>query len=182
MVCDGRPIELGELGCALSHRKIYELMVEKLLPVACILEDDVLLADAFPKQLAFAESRLDTTQPQVILLSNHTKATGPDGTLQPARDDRCTEGYLITLPAARNLLKVNVPLKTPYDHWGRWVRYGIIQLYHAFPTVCSQDHTSFVSHVDISPLQSAIKNSRLFRYTHKLKRLIGLTLDRLLSR
>lgn len=178
----GRPIELGELGCALSHKKIYEMMIAQALPVACILEDDVLLADAFPQQLTFVESRIDPTQPQVVLLSNHTKAVGKNGTLQPARTDTCTEGYIITLPAARNLLKYNFPLKTPCDHWGRWVRYRIIQLYHAFPTVCTQDYDSFVSHIDISPLQNALKNSRLRRYTHKFKRLIGLTLDRLLPR
>lgn len=177
----GRPIELGELGCALSHRKIYELMVDQSLPAVCVLEDDVLLAEAFPKQVAFVESQLDLTQPQVVLLSNHTKTSGPDGTLQPCRDDTCAEGYILTLPAAQNLLRINTPIKTPFDHWGRWVRYGILQLYHAFPTVCSQDHASFTSHVDISPLQNAIKNSLLFRYTHKFKRLIGLTLDRLLS-
>lgn len=44
---NGRSLSLGEIGCALSHRSIYETMVEKNIPHALVLEDDVLLPANF---------------------------------------------------------------------------------------------------------------------------------------
>lgn len=176
----GRPAEPGEVGCALSHRRVYERMVAEAIPVACVLEDDVVLAADFPGQLQLAAHFPDLTRPQVVLLSNHSREEGPAGTVQPSRGDTCAEGYVLTLPAARNLLRVNTPLQRPYDHWRRWVQRGVIELYHAFPAVCSQNHADFHSHVDVSPLTRALRDSLLFRIRHKVKRLIGLTLDRLL--
>lgn len=176
----GRPAEPGEVGCALSHRRVYERMVAEAIPVACVLEDDVVLAADFPGQLQLAAHFPDLTRPQVVLLSNHSRERGPAGTVQPSRGDTCAEGYVLTLPAARNLLRVNTPLQRPYDHWRRWVQRGVIELFHAFPSVCSQNHADFHSHVDISSLKTALRSSLFFRIRHKAKRLIGLTLDRLL--
>lgn len=43
----GRDLTLGEIGCLLSHRALYEKIVREQIPVAIILEDDVLFeADA----------------------------------------------------------------------------------------------------------------------------------------
>lgn len=44
----GRPMTQGEIGCFLSHRKIYEQIVAENLSEALILEDDVLLEDSLP--------------------------------------------------------------------------------------------------------------------------------------
>ena len=69
----GRPILPGEIGCALSHYHIYRRLIDESIPYACILEDDVVLEREFKDQLAFVESRLSPKDPDVILLSNHTK-------------------------------------------------------------------------------------------------------------
>ena len=37
----GRKIEMGEIGCAVSHYRIMQRMVEQNILCACILEDDV---------------------------------------------------------------------------------------------------------------------------------------------
>lgn len=39
----------GELGCMLSHRKVYEIMESRTLPFALVLEDDVGLEDDLPE-------------------------------------------------------------------------------------------------------------------------------------
>lgn len=43
----GRDMTGGELGCTLSHKKIYEMMVDQNIPEALIFEDDILLHDNF---------------------------------------------------------------------------------------------------------------------------------------
>ena len=41
----------GEIGCALSHLKIYQKTVDEDIPYALILEDDTLFDTEFPKYL-----------------------------------------------------------------------------------------------------------------------------------
>lgn len=43
--CDLQP---GELGCLLSHRKVYQIMVSRHIPHALVLEDDAGLEDELP--------------------------------------------------------------------------------------------------------------------------------------
>lgn len=38
----GRDLTLGEIGCLLSHRALYEKMVRENIPIAIVLEDDVI--------------------------------------------------------------------------------------------------------------------------------------------
>ncbi len=174
----GRPICDGEIGCALSHYRIYERMIKESVPYFCVLEDDVVLTKDFPKQLAEVEKWLDGKQPQVVLLSNHTKERQEGWGIYPTKRDMFTEGYVITLPAAKALLQANLPMQTPCDHWGRWVKSGAIQLYHAFPTVCSQPHDT----TDIAIGIRYVKDFPLPLWVwHKFKRLVGKTIDWMLG-
>ena len=43
----GKHLTGGDLGCILSHKKIYQRMVDENISAALIFEDDVLLRDAF---------------------------------------------------------------------------------------------------------------------------------------
>ncbi len=43
----GQALFPNELGCALSHKKVYEMIVANNIPLALIFEDDVLLPDNF---------------------------------------------------------------------------------------------------------------------------------------
>lgn len=47
----GRDLLPGEIGCLLSHRGVYQKMVEDNVGVALVLEDDVTLADDFKEIL-----------------------------------------------------------------------------------------------------------------------------------
>ena len=40
----GWPVSPGQIGCAMSHYAIYRRMMYENIPVACVFEDDVLLA------------------------------------------------------------------------------------------------------------------------------------------
>ena len=176
----GRPVRVGEIGCAMSHYAIYRQMTE---PV-CVLEDDVLLDGRFAEVLSYVEQHIDVEKPQVVLLSNHTRrgvgACGTEPGMCRVKSDMYTEGYVLTPLAAQELLKANWPLQTPCDWWGRWVKRGVIELYHAFPTVCRQDQTQYKSGT-VDPNSFNVHNLSWPRWIwHKALRLIGKSLDRAL--
>lgn len=188
----GRPMTDGELGCALSHQKVYHRMVEDGLPMACVLEDDVVLDVRFKAVLDALERRLDVAKPQVALLSNHSSPDGQLGdgyngfqsppevtelSLEPVDADMFTEGYVVTQAGAAALLRANEPVITCCDWWGRWRRLGLIELYHAFPSVCRQDKAGYASHTKVGMVR-AVKELPWWRWLiHKFKRLMGKCLD-----
>lgn len=173
----GRPIALGEIGCALSHYRLYQRMIDENIPYACILEDDVVLKSEFPIQLEVVERWIDQSKPQVVLLSNHTSEVCNEWKISPAKKDMYTEAYILTQQAAKALLKANLPMQTPCDHWGRWVKHQAIMLYHAFPTVATQDWESYDSNI----WEDGVKESLLHLFFHKIKRMIGKMLDFIFS-
>lgn len=173
----GRPTRLGEIGCAMSHYKIYRRITDEKMPLACVLEDDVILDERFPAVLKTVEFFVDPSRPQVVLLSNHTAFKSSTSCVLPAKKDMYTEGYVITALAAKALSSVNWPMQTPCDHWGRWVKRGVIELYHAFPTVCSQDQKHYASETVDAGCFDVSKLSFPRWFFHKCCRLAGKAID-----
>ena len=178
----GLEVRDGEIGCALSHYGIYRRIVEQNEP-ACVLEDDVILDKEFKSVLEFVAGRLDLSRPMVVLLTNHTwkeivSETRP--ALVPAITDQYAEGYVMTPRAAVALLKANWPLQVPCDHWGRWAKQGVIELFHAIPTVCSQDQKQYASGTVGVGVGWASDLPFGRRMVYKLKRLLGLSYDKIL--
>lgn len=175
----GRPVAPAEIGCALSHYNIYRRMVaDENLEYCCILEDDVALSPEFNMTLECVERWIDPTKPQVVLLNDHQNKYGtlPLGIHCSRYGGSCTDGYVLTRVAARNLLNANLPIIVPCDTWGRWVRQGRIELYHAVPAVVRQQQEVFGS----TTSEQRVDVSRLSfpkRVLHKAKRIIGKSLD-----
>ncbi len=48
----GRDMTKGEIGCLLSHRKIFEKMIAENIPLAAVLEDDVIFEADFKEALS----------------------------------------------------------------------------------------------------------------------------------
>ena len=176
----GRPVRVGEIGCAMSHYKIYRRITDEKMPFACVLEDDVILDERFPTVLKTVESFVDPSRPQVVLLSNHTAFESSTPCILSAETDMYAEGYVITALAAKALSSVNWPMQTPCDHWGRWVKRGVIELYHAFPTVCSQDQKHYTSGTVDAGCFDVSKLSFPRWFFHKCCRLAGKAIDRIL--
>lgn len=182
----GRPVRAGEIGCAMSHYKIYRKIIEEKIPLACVLEDDVVLDDRFPEVLKYVEASYKYDEPGLVLLSDHTmredvSAEAESGfALESSRRDMFAEGYVLGGICSRNLLAANWPMQVPCDHWGRWVEGGVIKLYHTRPAVCTQARDKFES--TISPSDSFDVRRLPFckLMAHKMKRIIGKTIDRCL--
>lgn len=173
----------GEIGCALSHCLIYGRMVQENVPIALILEDDVVLGDGFLDVLENAVNFVDVNKPQIVLFSawnvpeddrrSHGIVRAPFGT--------CADAYLITLPAARLVRKANYPVVTVADRWSRWRKRFGLELYRAFPTTASQDNGRFGTDVDTWTTPGQNKNkSGLRMLAHKFCRVFELSADWLL--
>ena len=173
----GQMLRDGEIGCGLSHCGIYRKMINENLDAVCVLEDDVILEENFKKQLEYAFENIDKSRPQVFLLSNHTQETSEIQEIRKTRTDMFAEGYVITRPAAELLLKVNFPMIVPCDHWGRWVKYYGLELFHAFPAVCSQNKQDFSSGTLDNTVKDVSKMSLIAWCFRKFKRLIGCIID-----
>jgi glycosyl transferase family 25 len=112
-----------EIGCALSHLGIYRDMVEKDIPHALILEDDVVFRiDPRPLLADFEHSRTDA--PDVYLLT-HGNNEYIDSERRQIGDMRFYRGwnatgaygYIITKSGASNLIRFQTPLKCECDWW-----------------------------------------------------------------
>lgn len=127
----GWKLSPAEIGCALSHLKVYELMVERQLPYAIILEDDIELAGDFAalfqdetfKQI---EQDIPAHEPHSVQLNYVRRAyrygfTDIVGTrymrVRSYSATWSTAAYIITLPAAKKLLEERYPIWAPADDW-----------------------------------------------------------------
>ncbi|WP_421218146.1 glycosyltransferase family 25 protein [Aeromonas enteropelogenes] len=124
----GHELSHGEMGCAISHIKIYEMMVEKELERAIILEDDVHLHMYFREVVTAAcmNSNAD------ILFLRHGKAKSwpwkkslPEGYrlaryISPSHKSKrgimSCAGYVLSLDGAKKLLQHAYPVRMPADY------------------------------------------------------------------
>jgi glycosyl transferase family 25 len=128
----GRDLKHGEMGCLLSHRKIYQLMLDKKIPYALVLEDDVQFSTEFPeilRKICTLPRRWDMVR---FLGSKKITRLGRRR-IQPLWGEyflariRGTHGgthaYLLTLNAAKLLLKQTDRAWLPIDaiHGRCWV-------------------------------------------------------------
>lgn len=144
----------GQIGCWLSHTGIYRRMLAERIPAALVLEDDVTLSEDAPRVIAFAEEAIDCKKPQWVLLSDHSrghaaevKASDEQPRLERIGYDFCTEAYIITQAAAKEILRVNDPMVVTCDSYPRWTKRGHIELYHAKPSVAIQNRADFRSNL-----------------------------------
>jgi GR25 family glycosyltransferase involved in LPS biosynthesis len=69
-VLQRRPLTGGEVGCALSHRRAYELLLESGRAWGLIFEDDAVLQPGFSEALE-AVLEIDTAAPAILQLFAH---------------------------------------------------------------------------------------------------------------
>jgi GR25 family glycosyltransferase involved in LPS biosynthesis len=118
------PFELrpGEIGCFLSHRRIWQWIVDQQIPQLLIFEDDIAFLPNFAETLAFAQQHAPDgsyVQFQVRNLKfNSDNLSGSSSTPRLVRPDvvplRCT-AQLVTLGAAQRLLANSQQIDRPVD-------------------------------------------------------------------
>ena len=137
-----REMSPGEIGCSLSHLKIYQKMIDEDVEEVIVLEDDAEINRDF---LEILQRKIDFPPDRELLLLFHggkyntsfrkrrtifkqyqiVKFVAPPyGTL----------GYLIKQSAARKLLTAGYPIQVPADQLtGGWIKTGV-NLYGIYPS------------------------------------------------
>lgn len=120
-----KPLMPGEMGCYLSHWRIFEKMVAENIPQALILEDDLIIADELPAvldalaggdmppydliKLAISETGLERSFSPIIALTPTSKLVRHHNVCNS------TVAYVITLAGAKRFLGYGMPIRYPID-------------------------------------------------------------------
>lgn len=122
----------GEVGCYLSHVRFWQIVVERKLPHAIILEDDVICSASLMRvateiaalDLPWDAVRLSSLQPirgiPLVTLS------GGETLILPNKHPSGTQGYMVSLMGARRLLAaISVPKGPIDDTLDRYWKHGL---------------------------------------------------------
>lgn len=113
----------GEIGCFESHRRLWQRMVDKDIPAACILEDDMLLADDFaaidvPDDILAGLDLIKVdhdTAPQPCYGAERIPITPARSLSRMLATETSTGCYVVTLRGARRLLAGTRNYMLPVD-------------------------------------------------------------------
>lgn len=130
----------GEIGCALSHQKIYQKMIDENIAYALILEDDAIFT---PKALNYINkidqflSSKNDFEIAVLMQFDKDKAyfknlkikVNDEINLYKMAKGMGNYGYIITQKAAKKLLEINTPLILEADCWVQFNKFNNLQIY-----------------------------------------------------
>ncbi len=133
----GRELTPGEIGCALSHIHMWELMLEENFNEVLVLEDDVRISRSL---IDILENRDQLPQNFEHINFSTSAAQNPFGEFitdihrasYHMERPFSTGGYLITRKGAKKLLKLVYPLYMPIDNF---VSISDIISYGVYPKV-----------------------------------------------
>lgn len=159
----GRELKPGELGCSLSHARLYKEIADRGLQAALILEDDALISGYIPQALQAALPALENDKPRLILLtpaSYHTRKTYSKATryrIHKFLEGYYASGYLVNRKAAQVLSEQLLPIHMMNDNWTYFQkRLGIeIGVCVPFAVGISRSEISVSNLVDRDPVGKA---------------------------
>ena len=145
----GRQLSRGEVGCALSHLKVYQTILDEVLDLVLVLEDDAALSENFAEELAQICTAIDWNDNELVLLSHIQKYTDW-GALRVAPGLRLVRpvtayngnGYLITRPGAKKLLTELRPVYQPADCWNHLQKKRVLRIRGIVPYLVNHSRLS----------------------------------------
>lgn len=142
-----RPLSVGEIGCYLSHRKIWQIMADKGLEMALVLEDDAELAPELPAALETVK-KLSRPWDLIKLYEPQDKKPVARSISLDAQHSLCqykkipsrTTGYLVSLSGATKLLKARKHFGRPVDDDMQfyWEYSGVVYGIRPHPIFCAE--------------------------------------------
>lgn len=177
-----RELGLGEIGCAISHRKCYEEIIKRDLKEAIILEDDAV----FNEELIEFLKHIDELPKdlELLLLGHYKQMYYDDGFMIDSPYYRKyskvvankwkirrlvgggngTHGYLITNDGAKKLSKLMNKIYLPADWYTNNDKHT--NVYALFPTIINPDLAEFSS-TQLNPINK--KRSKISKYFKLVK-------------
>ncbi|MDE9545148.1 glycosyltransferase family 25 protein [Xenorhabdus bovienii] len=112
----------GEIGCSLSHLKIYKKIIDDNIEYALILEDDAVLSENITEYIKNIKNSDNIRKPNVYLLSeviSYIKNYNLHSNIYKSYHACGAHGYIINKKAAKKLLSKLQPIKYEADMW--WI-------------------------------------------------------------
>lgn len=126
----------SEIGCALSHQKIYKKILEDNLNAAIIMEDDAVICGNVNKLIGNLSDIAKEKKRMVILLQRTNKVyknrkivINEECSAYESHNATLAHGYFLTQSAAKTLLKINTPIIKPADAWLSFYLLSFIKVY-----------------------------------------------------
>lgn len=175
----GRPLSSGEIGCFLSHKKLYSKLLSSDLAAAVVLEDDVALADDIQ---AVVNEVMTMPSWDIIFLGHHGRSSRSSKTLvsfwgqkrigggrrlaRPCEKVMGTYGYIISRRGALKMLSKASGIQKPIDHLTGDYRsldiYCVIDPVVMIDDVMSEEHHSMHERAQLKTMKKlhAASNKR----------------------
>ncbi len=149
-------LTLPELGCALSHLKVYKKIIENNDSIALILEDDVKINSDIKKYLDLIAHYYNSNKPEIILLGrvneyieSFKKQLDNTYSLVNVIDSVGAYGYCINQKAAEKLLEFLQPIWIVSDEWKLIREKNIVKIKAIVPPLIT-----FTQHADASTISN----------------------------
>ncbi len=139
----------SQIGCALSHIKIYKKFINTNFELAFILEDDAVFLDDFGIKIKNLILKNFKYKKQIMLLSElkefYPKAIDAKNGYEIVNVSNAffTHGYIINREAAKAIISFNFPIKTVADNFVFFKIYCGVKITGLNPFLLKQDNTNF---------------------------------------
>ena len=164
----------SQIGCALSHIKIYKKFIKTNYDYALILEDDAIFIESFHDKLINFIINNFKYKKQIILLSEikqfYSKPINKIEKYELVNVTNAffTHAYFINKEAAKSIISFNYPVKTIADNFVLFKLYCGIKITGINPFVVDQDKKNHPTTISIE--KTKFKKIFLFKRTvYKLK-------------
>lgn len=151
----------GEVGCVLSHKKVYEEFLNSQYNSIIIFEDDAVFTErcsvSILKDIMKIVDNIDS--PVVVALQkseyqNKEKFIITDDiSMYSCHKFYCTHGYIINRAAAKNILELQTPIRFEIDAFEYYYWLGVTELYCLNDDLVlqSQDFASVIGEERFAP-------------------------------
>lgn len=145
----GHDLSLGEVGCSLSHIKLYEKCLEENIDEVIILEDDIMLkkdfltvlTECFKKKLSSCEilylfhGKAKTSFFYTKLYNEYKLRKVRSPSSHSKRFITGTVGYYVNKKAMRTLLDIAYPVRMPADYLTGFIQKSKLRCYFIEPNL-----------------------------------------------
>ena len=127
----------GQVGCALSHKQVYEAFLDTKEPCITIFEDDIVFSDMCDISLLEDIMKIASEWefPFVLVLQKskyHVKEkakVNDQVSIYSSYNQFCTHGYIINRAAAQNILNIQTPIRFEIDMFKFYYWLGAAELF-----------------------------------------------------
>ena len=170
----GNKMSLNEIGCSLSHQKIYKRILADNLDGAFIFEDDAytckdikkIMDITYDNRSKFTKKFWLVMSQSYININKRILKIDSQYSFHKGRVIKCTDAYYIDNAAARKLIKLNSPVKYVAD----WLREYADKLnIFAINSACNIQNPIIESTIDENR-DNDFKKPRLFRLKELFKK------------